>query len=257
MKSSRWIVAVLVAALALAPGVVLADDCDHSADREARLEAEGAKRLRVIARAGSLEIQGRAGVAAVEVSGRACASSPDQLEEIRIATSRSGDVLTVRAEIPEPSFGWRSYARLDLSLEVPSGIHLEVDDSSGSAVIRDVASLEIEDSSGGLEIERIGGDVEISDSSGSISVNVVEGNVRVREDGSGSMTLTDVRGDVEIEEDGSGSISVRRVRGSVYVGEDGSGSISVADISGDLTVDDDGSGGIYVEDVGGEVRIPD
>ena len=248
---------VLAATLAVLSGAAQADDCDHSADREARLDAAGAKRLRVFARAGSLEIQGREGATAVDVTGRACSSSSGQLDKIQIEVDRKGDVLTVRAEIPESSFGWRSYSRLDLTLEVPLGLALEVDDTSGSVVIRDVASLEIEDGSGEIEIDRIGGDLEISDGSGSISATVIEGNVTVREDGSGSMTLTDVRGDVEIREDGSGSITIRRVRGSVHIGEDGSGSITVADVSGSVTVDDDGSGGIYIDDVGGEVRIPD
>ncbi len=257
MKTMFRISLVVAAALAAFASYAAADECDYRADREVQLDASGVKRLRVFAAAGSLRIEGREGSTMVSAEGRACSSSASLLDRIQIETERNGDVLTVRVEIPDSAFGWRSHAWLDLEMDVPSNLRVEVDDGSGSAIIRGVASLEIEDGSGEIGIRDIGGDLEIRDGSGSITANVIEGTVTIREDGSGSITLTDVLGDVEIRDDGSGSITIRRVKGSVHIGEDGSGSITIVDVSGDVIVDDDGSGGIYLDDVGGTISIPD
>ena len=56
----------------------------------------------------------------VSAEGRACSSSASLLDRIQIETDRNGDVLTVRVEIPDSAFGWRSHARLDLGMDVPS-----------------------------------------------------------------------------------------------------------------------------------------
>ena len=257
MKTMFRVSLVVAAALATLASLATAEECDYSAHREVQLDASGAERLRVFAGAGSLRIIGREGATMVRAEGRACSSSSSLLDQVRIETDRKGDVLTVRVEIPDSAFGWRSHAWLDLEMDVPSNLEVEVDDGSGSVIIRGVAALEIEDGSGEIQIRDIGGDLEISDGSGSITANIIEGTVTIREDGSGSISLTDILGDVEIRDDGSGSITIRRVKGSVHIGEDGSGSITIVDVSGDVIVDDDGSGGIYLDDVGGTISIPD
>ena len=216
---------------------VRAWDCGHEARREERIEAAGVKTLRVIARAGSLRVDGQAGAGAIAVHGTACASRESVLEGIQVKVSRSGSEATVEAVIPE-SFNWLGggEARLDLVLEVPPGVALEVEDGSGSIEIRHVAAAAVQDGSGEMMIEDVAGEVRITDGSGAIEVR-----------GAGS---------VVIDEDGSGSISVSGVRGNVLVRDDGSGSISVREVAGDFTVEDDGSGGISHVAVHGRVRIP-
>src|SRR6185503_17619990 len=123
---------MLLAAAGLARPLA-ADDCRYQAPREERIDAAGLKTLHVIARAGSLRIEGRAGAATVEVHGTACAGRSSSLEQIRLRIDRSGATATVEALLPE-SFSWRDdYGeRLDLVLEVPAGLALDVEDGSGA-----------------------------------------------------------------------------------------------------------------------------
>lgn len=233
----RQPISVLILAAALAAGPAAADDCPHRAEREAGLDAGGARSVRIEAAAGELRIEGRTGQTRVEARGTACASSEQVLGQIRLNATRRGDVIVVKVEIPErSSWGWNEQARLDLTVIVPRIMPLDVYDGSGSADIAHVGNLSVHDGSGELAVSDVTGDLAITDGSGSIEVSGVTGNVRLR--------------------DGSGSIGVRNVGGSVTVEEDGSGSIDVAGVKGDFTVTRDGSGGIDHRDVAGQVRVP-
>lgn len=262
-----------LALLMLIAALPAAADCDHSKSLDATLAVDGAELLEIVAEAGSLRIDGSDGAREVRVEGRACASSERLLDEIELTTRRDGDRLVVIGKTDHDQSGWRSYARLDLVVEVPSDLALEVEDGSGETRVRNVASLDlvdgsgeidiadvagdvrIDDGSGELNLQRVGGDVEIDDGSGSLWLRDV-GSVSSLVDGSGEIEIDGVRGDVRIRDDGSGGIVVRDVTGSVVIGSDGSGSIRVASIGGDFTVRSDGSGSISFDDVEGKVSTP-
>ena len=255
----------------LACQVVIADGCDHTAPREATLEAAGATRLVVDTGAGSLDVRGVAGAAELRARGTACASRESILEDIRLVAERRGDTLYVETRFPDFNTGT---AKLDLEIEVPDGLEVEIEDGSGSTIVQRIASLSlrdgageievtdvrgavtIEDGSGEIEVLGVGGDLSIEDGSGEIELRGIGGRVTI-EDGSGGITVRDADGDVIVDEDGSGSIDIAGVGGSVLIREDGSGGIRVADVRGDFTVERDGSGGISTENVDGRVSIPD
>ena len=227
----------LILAVSPLASPVLADDCAHKAEREAVLDAGGARSVRIEAGAGELRVQGRTGQTRVEARGTACASSDQVLGQIRLNATRQGDVIVVRVEIPEGSSrGWNEQGRLDLTVTVPRIMPLDIDDGSGSAEIAHVGKVTVRDGSGELSVTDVVGDLSIEDGAGSIEVAGVTGNIRLS--------------------DGSGSIRVRDVGGSVTVEEDGSGSIDVAGVKGDFTVSRDGSGGITHHLVAGQVRVP-
>ena len=228
--------ALFVTALVAWSGTAAASwtECNHRAPREASIPAAGARSIRVVAGAGDLRIQGRQGATAVGVKGTACASTDGRLKAIRLIAERRGDVVYVEADIPQD---WMSGAAgLDLAIEVPASIPLDVVDGSGSAQIRDVAALQIDDGSGDLVIENVAGAVTITDGSGDVDVRQA--------------------GSLVVEDDGSGNLRAAGVRGDVAVRDDGSGSIDVSDVGGDFSVDKDGSGGIAHDGVRGQVRIP-
>jgi hypothetical protein len=245
--------ATLVAVLFVSAGTAQAGmwDCGQTALREGSADAGGARSIRVIARAGELKIRGVAGASAVTVKGTACASRASGLDEVKLVVERRGDVVHVEAVTPEWTWG---SAGLDMEIDLPNSIPLDVEDGSGSAEVRDVAALRIVDGSGELSIVGVGGALTVDDGSGSLHIANVAGAVTLT-DGSGEIVVRQA-GSVLVKEDGSGSIQISDVRGNVAVRNDGSGSIDVREVAGDFTVDDDGSGGIDHHGVRGRVKVP-
>jgi hypothetical protein len=229
------------AALTLAVLVPVAGRAqNYDEPRNATVPASGATLLKVDARAGQLRITGRADLTEVRVRGTARASSRSVLGDIRLEAVREGNEVHVRAILPERRncCDWNEEALLDLVIEAPAKLAVDVDDTSGDMTIEGVtAKVRIEDSSGNIRVRDAGGDVWISDTSGGIDIRGVKGSV-------------------DIDEDSSGEIDVYDVTGSVHVGRDSSGSIGVSRVGGDFVVERDGSGSIDYDDVKGKVDIP-
>lgn len=241
----------LVAALA---GGAAAQDYDEP--RNATVSAAGATVLRVDARAGSLRIEGRSGITEVRVRGTARASSRDLLADIRLEADRAGNDVRVRVAVPEiRDWSRNRHAALDLVIEVPPALAVDVIDTSGDIEIRDVGRLDIDDSSGELKVYGAAGPIRIEDNSGGIVVRDAGGDVWIS-DSSGEIDVRGVKGSVTVEEDSSGEIEIADVTGSVRIGRDSSGGIGVWRVGGDLVVERDGSGSIDYDAVRGKVDIP-
>ena len=229
---------VSLALAVLAPVAGRAQDYDEP--RNATVPASGATLLKVDARAGLLRITGRTDLTEVRVRGTARASSRTVLADIKLEAVRAGNEVQVRAIIPEhrDCCNWNDQALLDLVIEVPAKLAVDVDDTSGDMTIEGIAAkIRVDDTSGGIRVRDAGGDVWISDTSGGIDIRGVKGSV-------------------DIDEDSSGEIEVDDVTGSVHVGRDSSGSIGVSRVGGDFVVERDGSGSIDYDGVKGKVDIP-
>lgn len=230
-----------LAALALAvavPSAAMAQNYDEP--RNATVPASGATLLKVDARAGQLRVTGRTDLKEVRVRGTARASSRGVLAEIKLEAVREGGEIHVRAILPDHRncCDWNDEALLDLVIETPAALPVDVDDTSGDMTIESVgAKVRIDDTSGNIRVRDAGGDVWIRDTSGGIDIRGVKGSV-------------------DIDEDSSGEIEVYDVTGSVHVGRDSSGSIYVSRAGGDFTVEHDGSGSIDYDGVKGKVDIP-
>ena len=118
-------------------------DADYTAPRQASASAVGARRILVAAGAGSLRIEGKRGLTEVRARGTAYASERRLLDEIRLVATRRGDVVELRTEIPERhEREWDDYqAGIDLVVEVPDSLALDVEDGSGGLEIRNVGPL--------------------------------------------------------------------------------------------------------------------
>lgn len=213
---------------------------DYSSVRELKLEAGGIEQFQIDAGAGSMEIKGVSGLDRIVVSATVVVPESDEEDaleiidkKMRLSLDRKGDRAKLDAFFEDGFFGNGSSARIDLKINMPAGMAVEIDDGSGSIELHDIAA-----------------DVSIDDGSGSIEV-VGVASLSI-DDGSGSIDVTAAAGDVAIV-DGSGSIKVRSVGGSVTI-DDGSGSINVSDVDRDLILVDDGSGGFDHSDIRGRVR---
>lgn len=200
--------------------------CDETASRAAEVSVGDATRIRVRARAGSLRIDGRSGLTDVRATGTACAATTEDLARVELTAERVGTDIVVEVHTDDTN------GRLDLELEIPDTVQLEVEDTSGSLRIYDVAALDLRDGSGSIDIEGVAGDVRVNDGSGSIDIAAVRGSVIVEDDGSGGIDITDVGRDVIVEEDGSGGIEVDDVQGDFIVKRDGSGDVRHSGVAG-------------------------
>ena len=193
----------------------------YTAPRNAVVDASGARSVEVEAGAGSLRVEGKPGLRQVQVSGTARASSQQFLNQIKLIAERRGDVVFIKADIPEQN--WRSSydnysAALDLVIQVPQGMNADIADGSGDLKVFNVGSL------------------EAADGSGDVNVRNVTGSFTVETDGSGSIYATDVRGSVIVQNDGSGGIEVNKVGRDFKVESKGSGSIEYTAVSGQVDI---------------------
>lgn len=197
-------------------------DLQHET-RNLSLNTTGIDELKADTGAGSLEIIGEAGRTSIDVVAEIYYRDAD---EIRLSLEQSGDDAVLIADFDRNSYRGDS-PYINLVVRVPAELAVDVNDGSGSIVMRDITGdIDIEDGSGSINVENAG-NVEIDDGSGSITVRNLSGNLNV-EDGSGSMNIEQVAGKVTID-DGSGGIEVRNV--------------------GDLNIIDAGSGGVRIEGV--------
>ena len=232
MIRRHW-VAILVA------GVSTSALADYQEVRELSLAARGVDTVSIESGAGSLEVIGVPGAdtitvtATIELTGTGDEQARQTIEsDMVLSLEKDSDRAELKSWFDD---GWGQGHRSHIHLEVrmPDGLHLDVDDGSGS-----------------IDIGAVRGDIMLEDGSGSLDMRDVGGNVEI-DDGSGSITVTGVGGDLVIN-DGSGSITVRDVSGSVTV-DDGSGSIDVRNVREDLVIVDDGSGGLDFSQIGGRV----
>jgi len=250
----------LVLLAALAAGSAQAWNCKYEKDLDVTLDVNGSERLTVVAAAGDLRITGQAGAREARAHGRVCVSEEEWLEEAEIFTEGGRDA-RLAVVLPSTDGGWNvmgnRYAYMDLEIEVPADLALEVRDTSGDMEIRGTGALEVEDSSGDIDIENVGGDVVLEDSSGSIELVAIDGDVLVRRDSSGDIHGRDIRGSVRVERDSSGEIRFRDVRDDFVVERDSSGDIVADTVGGDFRVESDGSGDVVARNVSGKVETPE
>lgn len=267
MNRSRPIVRAAATALFIVTAVFIPRRThaleDYTSPRNADVPVAGARSIRIEAAAGILKVEGRQGLDQVHVRGTAKSDRKSRLDGIKLIAERRGDEIFIKADMPDDHDGyfgrngndWDNIA-LDLVIEVPTSLPLDVDDGSGEAEFNNTGAIELEDGSGEIRVKGAHGDVRISDGSGSIIIEGVQGSVRVS-DGSGEIRGRDVTGNFVVEEDGSGNIDVSSVGGTMRVESDGSGNIDVDRVTGDFVVDHDGSGSIRYDTVKGSVRIPE
>lgn len=266
MKTSKiypiryWALVLTGMLLFLFSSVALGDSCKFEKDIDLTLDLADSDMLSIFAAAGELDIEGVSGTDLAVISGRVCASKEAWLEE-SVVNTEVGRNASIKVDLPSGNKGWswsgNNYVRMDLRVEVPVSMALDVKDSSGSMFLKNIAAVEVKDSSGDIEIENAHGPVSISDSSGDIDVDKVEGNLTIESDSSGGIYASEIRGSVLVVKDSSGDIKVSDISADVIVERDSSGDIKATNVGGDFRVLKDSSGRITSNDVDGEVQVPE
>jgi DUF4097 and DUF4098 domain-containing protein YvlB len=234
-----------------------ASSCKYEKAIDVTLDVSGSELLSVAAAAGDLTITGRASSAEAKVRGKVCVSEEEWLSESEVLTE-GGRNASIAVSLPDTG-GWsilfKRYAYVDLDIEVPADLALDIRDSSGDVEVHGTGPVNIQDSSGDIELEDVNGGTVLKDSSGDIELRRIGGDVTVRQDSSGDIYGRDIRGSVLIEHDSSGDIRFEEVSGDYVVEHDSSGDIEADTIGGDFRVLHDGSGEVRSNGVTGAVEV--
>jgi hypothetical protein len=185
------------------------DSCEYDETWTESVSASGISTLRLLADAGELRIEGRAGTNTIRVRATACADDRDTLDEIDFDFFFSGSTLELESFAPQ-----RDDSRIDLVIEVPADLAVAIFHDEGNIEITNVDVVFIDDESGNIQLTDIAFDVDIEDESGNIDIFQVGGDVTI-EDGSGDIDVDDVWGDFVVLFDSSGAIRHRNVQGRV------------------------------------------
>jgi DUF4097 and DUF4098 domain-containing protein YvlB len=187
-----------------------------TATRNTTTPAGGVTRVTIIARGGSLTVNGHGGMSDIKATGHIEAPSDELLAKTKLVATRSGSEVTIETQVPEETV-LLSSTTMDLEVNLPAGVAVVIRDGSGSIKTNGTGALDVTDGSGSIDIDGVTGNVRITDGSGSIEVEKVTGNVVVTDDGSGAVNVSDVRGDFTVMRKGSGHIEYERISGKVSV----------------------------------------
>lgn len=233
--------------------------------KELSLSSEGISEMKIECGAGFLKIKGVDGLKEIKVQADIIAGNKkgEKLKEfmdenVELELKRHSDkaVLISRMEPSRFSFFFMKNKdnRIDLTVEVPKEINIEIKDGSGEIELENIkGEVDIDDGSGSMYVSDVNGELQIHDGSGSIGINNVDGKIEIH-DGSGELDIKNIKGKTDII-DGSGSIDIKDVVGNITI-SDGSGDINVEKEKGDLDIHD-GSGSLWAIDIDGNVEIHD
>ncbi|HEX7370474.1 MAG TPA: DUF2807 domain-containing protein, partial [Rhodanobacteraceae bacterium] len=215
----------------------------------------GLKLLMVQIGPDDLVIHGEPGQTKIVVHGTACASNPKWLSDITVATARRGSGGSVVAHDGEHfSLFGSAYAYLKLDVSVPQSLAIKLQEGSGDASARNLASLDAALGSGDLKADGVAGALRLSVGSGDAEATQV-GSLHLTSLGSGDAKVDGVAGDARVDSVGSGDLALHNVKGNVSIGSIGSGDAKVMGVGGNLKVDSVGSGDLVVHDAKGSVSV--
>jgi hypothetical protein len=174
----------MLLALLLALSDITRSDCQEYVPRSAAQPAAGVTRVDIVARAGSLRVEGKRGAAKIVADGMACAAIEELLIAMRLKATRTGSTVTVEAMIPkgQTAAPFAHEAHLDFTVTVPMDVDVRIADTSGDIVVRHVGrGVEIADTTGDIDVDDVGGDftVTVKKGAGKIGYKRVKGRVSV------------------------------------------------------------------------------
>ena len=257
---SVTVMKVRLARLGLGIAVALSGACtlrrmEDTATRTLRVPVAGATLLVLDVGAGYLRVQGTSSATEVVVTGLAHAATIAGLNAVQVKSRRAADTIFVSAVLPPSRHEPGAATALDLTIQLPSSLALDVIDSTGESIFRNVGALRTKHGDGGLDIDTVGGNLDVTDGGGDMIAANVNGDVHIV-DGGGSIYLSNITGSVTIPQDGPGEIQLSGVGGDVTVGSKASGEVAARGVGGNLLVRANGNGSVEYRDVKGHVAIP-
>lgn len=253
---NRLIGRLLAGSFVLVSSAAWAGSCPFSADRQLDIDAAGLDRLALEIGSDDIKTTGVAGLARIEVRGRACASSQAALDGLQLTQRREGRGVVVVGVERGKSNTWfnTDNVSVDIEVRVPSTLPVALRLGSGDASFDRVASVDATVGSGDIDARDVDGAIIVSAGSGDVTLRNA-GSLHVQRLGSGDIEASDIRGDARIDSASSGLLRLTKVGGNVDVGSVGSGDLKLRSVVGSVRVGSLGSGDIDVDDVGGDLIV--
>lgn len=265
---------IACSALLLLPLTTLANDapCKFGAPRSLQLDVGDASK--VIFEVNQFDLQLRAGPAAAQLAGRACASTAELLDQLSISQQRRGDALVVTLQRTSNA-GWKGkqYAWMDIAGTVPDNVLVQLKVGAGDASIENAKAVSVDGAAGDVTVRNTRGSVHaairagdlrvegaesvdlLSLGAGDATISRVARNVTIGRVAAGDLDITDVGGNLSVEAIASGDMDARQVRGNVEIGSIAVGDAELHDIGGNIVVDKLGVGDLDVDGAGGNLTV--
>jgi DUF4097 and DUF4098 domain-containing protein YvlB len=134
------------------------------------------------------------------------------------------------------NFNWPLGKSSEMSFKVPHGCEVEVGNSSGNVQVEGIRSqgVQVQTSSGGMEIKKCSASFELSSSSGSILVGDCNGNKDLHAS-SGKITVRNAEGDINAKTS-SGRQEYNEIKGDISA-RSSSGELRISNQAGGLTLE--------------------
>ncbi len=245
---------LVIALLALPVGAIASGSmtCTESGEFQQSLDASEIRTLRIETGSGILRLDGSDEIEEVRVSGRACALDADMLADFGLTLEPEDGVLTLSDRLPEgANHPEASFAKLNMTLDVPRRLAIEITTEREAVHISNVASLKINKQRGELNIDGVDGDAEVNSMFGDLTIRNVDGNLTLNRD-RGETIIEGVRGNVTVESSRRGNTLFRDIGGNLHISKE-RGNIAAVNIGGDLVVRDRQEGRLTYSNIGGQV----
>ena len=105
--SLRLFAGMFIVTASFIPGRAKAQN-EYREPRNAEVDARGARSVRIEAEGGSLRVEGHQGISQVRVRGTARTTWRNRLDDIKLVAERRGDVVLIKADIPDNDGAWRA-----------------------------------------------------------------------------------------------------------------------------------------------------
>lgn len=218
-----------------------------SAKREISFQVSPGQTMRVEIPAGDVEITGGFDGGRVEAEATLRAPTDKIAQEMAqgwtLMVEQSEEAVVIRPPSSDP----HTSATIDLKIEVPTGVSVEVKTGKGDVkIVKTGASTRVNAGSGDIEVEGARGSLALNTAHGDISMNDFEGSEAALDSQNGDisaklaraqrLTARSAKGDIDLDKAASQDVTVETISGDVSIdlSESLHGSLVGSSVSGDV-----------------------
>lgn len=209
------------------------------------LALTGGNTLRVDVPAGDVRVRAVAGAdhgelnAVVTARGTSVEDAHARLRQVKLVITTEADGPLVRVDPGDPASPSRTWATVDLSIDVPSGVKLQISSRSGdvAAQVGPFGPSTLESQYGDVVGENVAGDLRAETKSGDVAVNGSRGGDLEATSGYGSVRVAGIECGRATVHSGSGDVSFEHATCREAKIDSNYGNVTLADVRSDAALE--------------------